>query len=183
MSGSAEQKAELRRRMKELRAACTDRAARDARIQERLFALPQVAEGRVIFIYRSFSHEADTRAAADRLLAEGRTVLLPRTDGKEMNAVQWAGQALRKGAYGIEEPEGEPYRGAADVCVLPLLAADPAFYRLGYGGGYYDRFLSGRNIYKIGICYDFQIVGRVPCEPHDVRLDAIVTDSRTLIRR
>ena len=46
-----------------------------------------------------------------------------------------------------------------------------------------NRFLSGKKIYKVGICYDFQIVGRVPREPHDVRLDALVTDARTMIRR
>ena len=178
----AQAKKLLRNEMKALRAACGDRAARDERVCARFFSLP-ASEKRSFFIYNAFSNETATAQIAARLLREGKAVCFPRTEGREMVAVRWQGQATVKGAFGIEEPVGEPYGGEIDVCVLPLLAADGQFYRLGYGGGFYDRFLTGKKIYKVGICYDFQIVGRVPREPHDVRLAALVTDARTMIRR
>lgn len=72
----------------------------------------------------------------------------------------------------------------ADVCVAPLLAADGQFRRLGYGGGYYDRYFAreGRGAFKIGICYDVQLIKTIPAEAHDARLDVIVTDKRVLRR-
>ena len=179
----ARQKSALRELMKARRRACTDRPARDGEIFARFFALPQARSAASYFLYNAFSHEAATRAIALRLLHEGKEVYFPRTRGKEMHAVRfYEGQALQKGTFGIEEPQGEPYFGKIEVCVLPLLAADTDFFRLGYGGGYYDRFLSDRNIYKIGLCYDFQLVDKVPREPHDAVLDALVTDKRTLVR-
>ena len=147
------------------------------------FSLPSLADKRSFFIYCALAGEAATAPIAARLLQEGKEVYFPRTEGKEMYAVRFHGQPMRRGAFGILEPEGERYAGDLEVCVLPLLAADENFGRLGYGGGFYDRFLSGKNIFKIGLCYDFQLVDTVPREPHDVLLDAIVTDKRILIRR
>ena len=173
----------LRAEMKARRAAEPCRTEKDFALAQNFFSLPAVREAWIFFLYRSFSSEAGTSLIAERLLSEGKQVLFPRVDGANMVAVQWKGQAFRKGAFGIEEPHGEPYEGKIDVCALPLLAADADFARLGYGGGFYDRFLSDRQIYKIGVCYDFQIVGKVPGEPHDVLLDAIATDKHIYIRR
>ena len=101
-----------------------------------------------------------------------------------MLAVRYEGGGLRAGRFGVSEPAGEETADKPDVCILPLLAADGQFRRLGYGGGYYDRYLSrkGKNMLKIGICYDFQLVGEVPSEEHDVLLDALVTDARVIVR-
>lgn len=177
-----EEKRALRTQMKRIRAEDSFRAERDEGIFENFFRMP-IAREESFFIYRSFSTEADTSRIAERLVKEGKRVYFPRVEGREMVAVPWEGQAFVKNAYGILEPRGRAYDGNISVCVLPLLAADKSFCRLGYGGGYYDRFLSGRDIYKAGLCYDFQIVESVPCEAHDIRLDAIVTDKQTLIRR
>ena len=134
------------------------------------------------FIYNSFGDEADTHKITAQLLAMGKSVYLPRVEGKNIVAVPYG--ALKKGAYGIEEPTGEPYFGRIDVAVVPLLAINSRGYRLGYGGGYYDRFLAnqGKTALKIGICYDFQIVDKIPAEGHDVPADAIVTDARIFRR-
>lgn len=134
------------------------------------------------FIYNSFGTEADTKKLIAKLLSLGKKVYLPRTEGKNISAVPYG--ELKKGRYGIEEPIGEAYCGVAEVTVVPLLAVNPRGYRLGYGGGYYDRYLSrkGKNMLKIGICYDFQLVGEVPSEEHDVLLDALVTDARVIVR-
>ncbi len=182
MPDDGAQKAELRRAMKAARAACTDRYDRDGALLENFFSL-SFKGAHSFFLYNASGSEAATGGIAARLLAEGKEVYFPRVEGKTMAPVRYTGQALRRGAFGIGEPSGEPYGGTPDVCVLPLLAADGEFFRLGHGGGYYDRYLSGKEIYKVGLGYDFQLVGNVPHEPHDVRLDALVTDKRILIRR
>lgn len=180
--GASAEKTRLRGEMKALRAACKDRPLRDDEICRHFFSVPKIVGADSFFVYNALAGEAATGNILARLLAENKKVYLPRTECKEMFAVRWEGQALQKGAFGIYEPGGEPFFGEIDVCVLPLLAADGQFYRLGYGGGYYDRFLSGKNIFKVGLCYDFQLTGRVPHEPHDIRLDALVTDKRILLR-
>ena len=101
-----------------------------------------------------------------------------------MIAVRYEGGGLCPGKFGVSEPEGEESEDKPEVCILPLLAADGQFRRLGYGGGYYDKYLSGKGkgMRKIGICYDFQLTDGLPSEDHDVLLDALVTDARILVR-
>ncbi|HIY77946.1 MAG TPA: 5-formyltetrahydrofolate cyclo-ligase [Candidatus Borkfalkia excrementavium] len=179
----ANEKRELRRRMKRLRAEDERRAERDAKIAEYFFTLPDILSHESFFIYNSFSTEADTSRMIARLLSEGKRVSLPRVEGKDMVSVPYVGQALVKSPYGILEPEGEADEEVPEVCVLPLLAADRQFNRLGYGGGFYDRFLSLPHVYKVGVCYEYQILEKIPSEPHDVRLDALVTDAGVILRR
>ena len=73
---------------------------------------------------------------------------------------------------------------ALGLILVPALACDRQGYRLGYGGGYYDRYFAreGRGAFKIGICYDVQLIKTIPAEAHDARLDVIVTDKRVLRR-
>lgn len=181
---AAEKKRALRAEMKARRASLADRGLRDSKIFENLFSCPAFADAEGVFIYCSLAEEADTRRIIRELLARGKKVYLPRTEGKEMLAVRYEGGGLRAGRFGVSEPAGEETADKPDVCILPLLAADGQFRRLGYGGGYYDRYLSrkGKNMLKIGICYDFQLVGEVPSEEHDVLLDALVTDARVIVR-
>ena len=181
-AGALDKKA-LREKMKALRRAAPDKEARSAAIAENFLRYFHEKAEKTVFLYRSFADEADTFRIADALMREGTDVCFPRVEGREMVPVLWTGQPFLRGRFGIEEPTGPSFTGRIGLCVLPLLAADGQFYRLGYGGGYYDRFLAGKNIRKAGICYDFQLVGSVPREPHDVPLDAIVTDKRILIGR
>ena len=103
----ANEKRELRRRMKRLRAEDERRAERDAKIAEYFFTLPDILSHESFFIYNSFSTEADTSRMIARLLSEGKRVSLPRVEGKDMVSVPYVGQALVKSPYGILEPEGE----------------------------------------------------------------------------
>ncbi len=177
-------KNELRRIMKARRAAAQDRLLRDEKILHNLLSLEMFSAGKRYFVYKSFGVEADTSQLVAELLRRGKEVYLPRTCGKEMVLVRYEGQAFVQGAYGIAEPVGAASNALPDVCVLPMLAGDADCRRLGYGGGYYDRFLAnqGKTALKIGICYDFQIVDKIPAEGHDVPADAIVTDARIFRR-
>ena len=179
-----DEKGRLRLEMKGRRKQVADREARDARIAEALFSLPAVRSGTCFFLYRAANGEAGTAAIAARLEREGKTVLYPRVRGREMDLVPDCGQGFFRGAFGIEEPPGEPSDREPDVVVLPMLAADGQLHRLGYGGGYYDRYLAAHpSPYKVAIGYDFQIVESVPHQPHDILPDAVVTDLRILRRQ
>ena len=110
-------------------------------------------------VYYSYGSEADTRKIIKALLAAGKKVYLPRVEGDDMVAVEYSGDesALIKSDKGIPEPAGQAYAGEIDVCLTPLLAVNNKGYRLGYGGGYYDRYFKAHpEILKVGVGYFLQ---------------------------
>ena len=123
------------------------------------------------FVYNSFSTEARTDLIIGELLNARKRVYLPRVEGKNIVAVPYfGGECKKKGAYGILEPDGQAFNGDIDVTVVPLLAVNSKGYRIGYGGGYYDRYLKDRDTLKVGMGYSFQIE-EFNGEPQDVPLD------------
>ena len=132
-----------------------------------------------ILAYWPLPDEVDIRPLLDQLVAEGKTVLLPKVTGPEtMELRRYTSSAdLAEGAFHIMEPVGEPFTDYAqiDVALVPGMAFDAAGHRLGRGKGYYDRFLAPRpHIYKIGVCFPFQRVGTVPVDDHDVMMDVVL---------
>lgn len=107
------------------------------------------------FIYNSFSSEARTDLIIAELLKAGKRVFLPRVEGGDMVPVPFG--ATEKGAFGILEPQGEPYEGEIEVTVIPLLAINSRGFRVGYGGGFYDRYLKDKKTIRAGMGYSFQI--------------------------
>jgi 5-formyltetrahydrofolate cyclo-ligase len=101
----------------------------------------------------------------------------------QMEAWQIADFAqLEPGAWGILEPsQPRPLTGPIDLCLTPLLAFSPLGDRIGYGAGHYDRFLASRSdTPAIGLAFEVQAFPWLPSDPHDRRLDAIVTEGRVL---
>ena len=140
-----------------------------------------LAEAQTIMAYYSLPDEVNTHALIDELVAEGKTVLLPKVMGADtMELRRYTGRAdLQEGAYHILEPVGEPFTdlSAIDLILVPGLAFDAAGHRLGRGRGYYDRFLHSKNrpyCVKIGVCFDFQKVDEVPVDAHDIAMDKVV---------
>ena len=130
------------------------------------------------FCYLSYSSEAGTDMLVEKLQEKGVEVLCPRVEGKEMSAVA-LGEDCALSKWGIREPVGKAYTGDIDLIVLPLLAVDRQGNRLGYGGGYYDKFLQKHpKAVTVAYCYDFQIVQSVPVESTDKSVQYIVTDKR-----
>lgn len=115
---------------------------------------------------------------------EGKRIALPRADGDGLS-IHWVDSRgeLVPGKFGIPEPRADaPPAGAAfDLILVPGMAFDLAGGRLGRGRGYYDRFLASASGFVAGVCFDDQIVPEVPREPHDARMDAIVTRSRIVL--
>lgn len=145
------------------------------------------AAGQTVSAFLPIRTEIDTRPLIAQLVESGALVALPTIIGDSPDLVfrQWApGDSVAKGAFGVEEPlSSSPARDPA-ILVIPLLAFDRAGYRLGYGGGYYDRAIARLRtlhpIRTIGVAFDGQEVVHVPREGHDEQLDAIVTPSRVL---
>lgn len=134
---------------------------------------------KVIMLYSALPDEVPTQTLMAALVAQGKTVLLPRViNEKDMELRRYTGsQDLQAGAYGIMEPTGERFTDheAIDVAIVPGMAFDTEGHRLGRGKGYYDRFLSHvPYLYKIGLCFSWQIVDCVPCDEHDIVMDEII---------
>lgn len=124
-------------------------------------------------IYNSISSEAETGLIISALLKAGKKVYLPRVEGDGLVAVPYG--KTQKGAFGIEEPIGEPYAGDIDVTVIPLLAVNGRGYRIGYGKGYYDRYLKGKRTKRVGLGYNFQIE-EFEEDPWDEPLDLFICE-------
>ena len=127
---------------------------------------PLLAEAQTILAYYALPDEVDTHALLDALVAEGKTVLLPKVlDGATMELRCYQGpQDLREGAYHILEPTGAPFTELSriDIALIPR------------GKGYYDRFLKDFKGQTIGVCFDFQKVAEVPVDTHDMSVDRVV---------
>lgn len=128
------------------------------------------------FIYRSTKFEVETRRIISALLSAGKSVFVPRVEGNNMVAVKIAeGENYKISPFGIEEPEGQASCDMAQVCVIPLLAVNERRFRLGYGGGYYDRYLKDKNIVKVGLGYAFQVC-EFKEEAHDIPIDYFISE-------
>jgi 5-formyltetrahydrofolate cyclo-ligase len=184
MDDVAARKRELRGRMREVRAAIgpEQRAELSRRIEDALFALPEVRAARTVLLFSSFGTEVPTAAMVDRLLDEGRRVLLPFLDEQgDMEAAELRpGESPVPSGYGPNEP---PRRAAVDpreidVVVTPGLAFDRRGARLGLGGGHYDRFLPRlrQEAKRIGLAFAVQVLDELPVEPADQRVEVVVTE-------
>ena len=137
---------------------------------------------RVVLAYYSLSDELFTHDFVQRW-ADKKTILLPKVLGDDLTLHRYTNaMSMSEGAFGIMEPctpEFTDY-AAVDMVIVPGVAFDRLGNRLGRGRGYYDRLFASRlphNIYKVGVCYPFQLVESVPTEPCDVQMDEVVTNA------
>ena len=161
-------------------------------ITERLLALPEFIAARTVFAYVSFRSEVETLPLIADCLARGVAVSVPLTLPAEHRLLPYAvtdpGRDLVPGYCNILEPlKTLPLVNPAsiEVVVTPGSVFDVRGGRLGYGGGFYDRFLqtAAPQALRIGLAFDLQIVESVPLETHDERLDFLVTETRTIAMR
>ena len=177
-------KKKLRAYMKERRGENENRDMKATCLADNLF---QVLDGfdfkdeeKTAFVYLGFSSEAPTDGLIEKLIERGWKILCPKTEEREMFAVEY-GEDFTLNALGIREPIGTPSEEEMDVVLLPLLAVDVDGNRLGYGGGYYDKYLRTHGeAVRVGYGYDFQVMGRVPHTDKDEKVDFIVTEKRIL---
>ena len=160
--------------------------ALDTALFRKLSSLGEIGAAKVLFCFVGVDPEPDTLPLIRALLHTGRRVAVPRClEGGVMVAVEITSvEELHPGRYGIPEPpEGRPALAPyeIDAAIIPGVAFDAEGGRLGRGAGYYDRWLSAFDGFKCGICRD-RVVAKtpLPMEEYDVRMDAVVTESRIL---
>ncbi len=182
-------KASLRQAMLLRRAGVDAQQAVIASLQARDRLLPLLQHRRVVMLYSPFRGELSTWPVAHSLQSAGLKIALPLTDRRQrlITPAQVANlESLVAGTYGILEPAEGSYTtllpGQLDAVVVPGACFDLAGYRIGYGGGYYDRFLPRLrdDCLTVGFGYDWQLVPQLASDPWDQPLHCLVTDQRVV---
>jgi 5-formyltetrahydrofolate cyclo-ligase len=164
-----------------------ERADRSRAIASRLVSLDAFIRATAVALHASMGAEVDTAPIAELALLAGKRVAYPRVvaGSRVLAFAACAPEALIPGAFGTREPPPEAPSvplPAIDLVVVPGVAFDVSGRRLGRGGGYYDATLAllPRGAACLGIAFEAQLVAAVPEEPHDRRLDGVVTEARVL---
>ena len=180
-------KQELRARMRAVRRVlpADARAQRSSRAVARIAELPEFERAHTIVAYSALQKELDPAALLTHANALGKRIGLPRVQGDQLYLhVVRPGDPLEEGDFGTLEPRPDAPLIAADevdFIVVPALALDAEGYRLGYGQAFYDRLLPTLNhAFRVGVVYDFQVLAELPRHPHDVPVQCVVSDGRTL---
>lgn len=161
------------------------RSSRQA--QQSLLGLAEFGRADCVALYAAAHNEVDTGLILEVAFQLGKRVLYPAVCGHDMvmRQVERLDQ-LRPGCFGILEPcrNGIDHQAdEADLIIVPGVAFDLTGHRIGYGKGYYDRFLQhpGRRAVLVGLCHDFQLIdGNIPADRHDMRMELVVTDQRII---
>lgn len=152
----------------------------DERICELLFSSFDFSNTCVL-CYNSLTQEVDTRRISKTLLEKGVKLYYPKTsDDSRMDFFEYnESTRLTCGFMGVREPDGETeiFSGGSAICIVPGLCFSKSGGRLGYGAGFYDRFLEGKDLTKIALSYECFIIDDVPCSQFDARMDYIITQN------
>ena len=155
----------------------------DQALTERLLHHPFYQEAKVIASYLSFPHEFQTQELIEQALKDGKKVLIPKTYPKgRMDFVVYDPQQLVKTSFGLLEPQGDLEvvdASQIDLIHVPGLAFTTEGYRIGYGGGYYDRYLEHFSGHTLSTVYPCQIRDFSP-ENHDIPVQEVLIDERNL---
>ena len=179
-----EQKKALRQSFRAIRSSIPnhEKEELDARLIEQLSAHPYYREASVLLLFFPVRGEPNLLALAEIALRAGKTVGFPISHPADhtmtFRSISDLSE-LRSGAYGIPEPPatGEILNGRADsLCLLPALAFDRSGYRLGYGGGYYDRFLADFSGKTLAPTYERLLTDKLPINENDRPADGILTE-------
>ena len=154
------------------------------RLAQRLFETEAYQTARSLYAYMPFNQEVDTRPILRRARDDGKRTAVPRVCGSEMRFYDIDDSTvLIPSGFGIPEPSAdEPEADDPDALVLmPGLAFDRQGHRVGYGGGYYDRYLAGHPGHTlVALCFGFQLLEQIPSDAHDIPVDLLLWDEITL---
>jgi 5-formyltetrahydrofolate cyclo-ligase len=180
------ERSELRKHALHLRSDIADerRVAYSKLIEDHFFSQFPELRGKHIHCYISYKSEVDTTGIIKRAISGGAEVSVPYLLSEQSatfeNAAFTSFQDLEAGSFGILQPRQLITRPVSEISmvIVPLAAFDGFGHRLGYGKGYYDRFLSilSPHVKKIGLAFSIQEVDEIPAEPHDVPLDIVITE-------
>ncbi len=185
-------KAETRRLIRDYRDQMPpdEVSKRSTRIYKRLFSLPEFADAHRVLFYMSFRNEPDTHKMIERSMQIGKNVNLPRiaVDKSDLDIYEIHNIEMDTvpGILGIIEPRHDAKKcediSKIDLCIVPGIAFDRRGHRIGWGKGFYDRFLPklSPRTKKFGLAYDFQLVDRITFHCKDFPLDGLITENEVL---
>lgn len=149
-------------------------------ITKKVLDLAVVKRSKNFFVYNSFKNEVQTGDIIENLKSAGKVVSCPLVDGSIMHAVLPTSNDFILDKFGVKTPKNYVLANDIEVAIIPLIACDKFKNRVGFGKGYYDKFLKDKTIYKIGICYDFQVIDSFLVNEWDVPLDIIITETQII---
>ena len=173
-------KTELRREIRARKRAMTEAEIeeRSAKLAQLFFASRAYQNAKTIYGYLPYNQEVRTVPMLERALKDGKKVAVPKVYGDEMKFLYLDDlTAVAKGYAGIPEPIADvPVAHDETALVLmPGLAFDPQGHRIGYGGGFYDKFLAAEpNHPTLALCYEFQMLPKLDVEDHDIPVDMVL---------
>ena len=153
-----------------------------AAILSQLERMTSFHEAKTVLLYYPINNEVDVLPLFKRYKHD-KMLLLPVAHRHEMTVSPYEGNdKMHRGKFHIPEPTTPAYTGPIDLIVVPAVAFDKAGFRLGRGGGYYDRFIKKHSeATLIGVGYDFQLVDKVPAQRHDQKVHRVILPSQTII--
>lgn len=187
-----EYKKQLRAQYKAIRKSMNadDKSSADTEILQSVLKQYKYINCETVITYVSTAIEVDTRSLITYSLKIGKKVAVPRCvpNTREMEFYYINSlDELSSGTFGVDEPCPDKSKLVSDfnnsICIVPALSYDRYGYRLGYGGGYYDRFLSKYNGYTVGICYDSCINKKLIHGRYDRATNIVITDKQIIINR
>lgn len=168
----------LRSFYKEKRTQISDKDKKSLEITEKILETDIYKNSKTIMLFYPKKDEVNTLFLMEKAILDKKTVVFPVTDtkNKELTPVTYNG-SFKKGAFGIYEPLGDIIdKDKIDLVIIPALACDKENYRLGYGGGYYDRFLKDFKGYKITVLFSSLLADELPHDEFDIKTDIVLTD-------
>ncbi len=156
-------------------------------IMEKVVSLPSFRESKAILCYVNFGNEAITTGIIEKALQQGKTVCVPATSFKEktiqISRINSLSDLEQKKSGLIEPKEIVAFPlGEIDLIIVPGVAFDREGYRIGYGGGFYDKLLrkSQRKTIAIGLCFEQNLELRLPRQSHDAKMNMIITEKQAI---
>ncbi len=175
-------KKQIRDEIKKIKLTLTDKEKEFASyaVFSKLVNLEVWNKAKNILLYYSLPDELQTVTFLEQI--QNKNIFLPKVEGSNLIALPYHKNKLNQGAFSILEPIGNCSINPndLDLIIAPGVAFDKELNRLGRGKGYYDKLLIQCKAYMIGICYDFQLVDKIPTEIHDIKMNMIITPTKII---
>ena len=176
----SKEKSIIRKNIKQIKSKYSLQQKKGLSIQilEKIETLPEFINAKTIMMYWSMDDEVYTHKFVEKW-SQSKAIILPSVQDNILLLKEYKGanHLVAGEKYGIPEPQGVAFNKPKkiDVIIVPGIAFDKLGNRMGRGKGYYDNLLKSSNAIKIGICFPFQIITKVPCELHDVKMDIVIS--------
>ena len=181
-------KKDIRTKVKQFRkeASAEEIFANSECICDTFLALEEYQDAEIVFAYMDCKNEVQTKKVIEQCWKEGKKIAVPKVFGEVMKYYLINSyEDLEDGYFGIREPKHESLQEIEcedGLMILPGVAFDESRHRVGYGGGFYDRYLEAHpNMKKIAFAFEFQMFPQVPFESFDIKPEKIITENRIII--